>query len=178
MTKVRRFWKQFNEQSKVISASTEVAKPNIILRTFPYIAGILFASVSLYGFAPFGIAYLARHRNFSKKMLIFLLIAMVGTFLTGDMYVALKYSMALAVYVALIYATIDKDEQASTSVAALIAAVSVLVSSLALLVWGGNITFGNVALSIFEGGVVFACVYIFSESKINGQSEISEYLNL
>jgi len=130
-----------------------------------HLAGVLFASVALYGFAPFGVAYLARNRGFSKLALISLALTLAGTFLIGERYITLKYGMAICVYVTMLYALTSKGEALSVPAAAAIAAGSVFISSTALLVWGDVATLVSFTLAAAEAAVVFVCVYIFSKKS-------------
>jgi len=138
------------------------------------LAGVLFASVSIYGFAPFGIAHLAQNRKFSTQAVVSLALGLVGTFLLADMYVALKYAMAMAIYTTMIYSVTSRDEEANTITAGVIAAGSVFISSIALLIWGENLQLATFALILLESLVVFACVWIFS-SKSNEDNEKLPY---
>ncbi|MCL2837860.1 MAG: SpoIIE family protein phosphatase [Oscillospiraceae bacterium] len=153
-----------------LAQKVDKLKPNILGIAF-YMSGILFARVTLFGFAPFGIAHLAMNRKFGWRTLVSLALTLVGTLLIGDIYVMIKYAMALLLYVAMLYFLVQ-EEELSVSAAGLVAAGSVFISSSALLIWVGEPRLNDFMFAVIEAAVVFLSVYVFDRNFGNKKLRI------
>lgn len=102
--------------------------------------------------APFGVAYLAQERRFSKRAVLYFLLAGVGSVIACDRLNSAKYIMAGLIYLSVLF-VLKKEVRLTDTTAGLVAGLSTVISGIAVVFVEGASVFA-VILLLCEGAVV------------------------
>lgn len=122
----RKVWKNSEKQAMLIY--------NIATRA---VGSLVARAITLGGFAPFGVSFLAIERRFSLSVIISASMAAIGYISLFNITVAFRYISAILIYLIFLFSVANGDEDIPSNLAICAAGVAVGISRIGEMIWIG-----------------------------------------